>query len=217
MKPRRLFERLRPAVVNGLRELRASKVRSLLSMSGIILGVASLVAMVTVVQGMVGNFRQFVEVMGGIEKVTVVKEVLPREQEHLISQSPGITLDDARRIRLAVPMADYVSPELQVGWERIVRNNREARTVVLGCTSDWLPVARRWVERGRFLTDLDQQARANVCVIGAALVDELFGDGVDPIGQSISIRGRSFEVVGVLNLIESTGTSMRPSGGRGLG
>ena len=217
MKPRRLFERMRPAVVNGLRELRASKVRSLLSMSGIILGVASLVAMVTVVQGMVGNFRQFVEVMGGIEKVTVVKEVLPREQEHLISQSPGITLDDARRIRLAVPMADYVSPELQVGWERIVRNNREARTVVLGCTSDWLPVARRWVESGRFLTDLDQQARANVCVIGAALVDELFGEGVDPIGQSINIRGRSFEVVGVLNLIESTGMSMRPSGGRGRG
>ena len=53
------LERLRPAVVNGLRELRANKIRSLLSMSGIILGVASLVAMVTVVQGMVGNFRQF--------------------------------------------------------------------------------------------------------------------------------------------------------------
>ncbi|MFM2212413.1 MAG: hypothetical protein RL639_1607, partial [Verrucomicrobiota bacterium] len=53
----RLFDRVRPAVINGLRELQANKVRSLLSMSGIILGVASLVAMVTVVQGMVGNFR----------------------------------------------------------------------------------------------------------------------------------------------------------------
>ena len=64
----KLYTRLRPAVVNGLRELQANKVRSLLSMSGIILGVASLVAMVTVVQGMVGNFRQFVDALGGIDQ-----------------------------------------------------------------------------------------------------------------------------------------------------
>lgn len=215
MNPRRLAERLRPAVANGLRELRASKIRSLLSMSGIILGVASLVAMVTVVQGMVGNFRQFVEAMGGIEKVTVVKETLPREQEHLASQSPGITLADARQIRLGVPMAEHVSPELQVGWERVVRDNREVRTLVLGCTSDWLPVARRWVERGRFLTDLDQQSRANVCVLGSAVADELFGEGVDPVGRTLSVRGRTFEVVGVLNTIEATGMAVRPAGGRG--
>jgi len=215
MIPRRLGERLRPAVVNGLRELRASKVRSLLSMSGIILGVASLVAMVTVVQGMVGNFRQFVEAMGGIERVTVVKDTLPREQEHLASQSPGITLEDARRLRAAVPMAEHVSPELHVGWERVVRENREVRTLVIGCTSDWLPVAKRWVDRGRFLTDLDQHARANVCVLGSAVADELFGAGADPVGQSVSVRGRRFEVVGVLNEIEAAGMSLRPSGGRG--
>lgn len=215
MNPRRLAERLRPAVVNGLRELRASKVRSLLSMSGIILGVASLVAMVTVVQGMVGNFRQFVEAMGGIERVTVVKDTPPRDQEHLASQSPGITLEDARQLRAAVPMAEHVSPELHVGWERIVRGNREVRTLVVGCTSDWLPVAKRWVERGRFLTDLDQHSRANVCVIGSVIADELFGEGADPVGQAISVRGRRFEVVGVLNEIQASGMTMRPSGGRG--
>ena len=215
MNPRRLAERLRPAVVNGLRELRASKVRSLLSMSGIILGVASLVAMVTVVQGMVGNFRQFVEAMGGIERITVVKDTLPRDQEHLASQSPGITLEDARQLRNSVPMAEHVSPELQVGWERIVRGNREVRTLVVGCTSDWLPVAKRWVDRGRFLTDLDQHARANVCVLGSAVADELFGEGADPVGQAVSVRGRRFEVVGVLNEIQATGMTMRPSGGRG--
>ncbi|MEY4271539.1 MAG: hypothetical protein RL250_405, partial [Verrucomicrobiota bacterium] len=87
----RILDRLRPAVVNGLRELQANKVRSLLSMSGIILGVASLVAMVTVVQGMVGNFRQFVDAMGGIEKITVDKQSLPKEQEHLAELSEGIT------------------------------------------------------------------------------------------------------------------------------
>ena len=213
----RLLDRVRPAAANGLRELRASKVRSLLSMSGIILGVASLVAMVTVVQGMVGNFRQFVDAMGGIEKVTVVKEQLPRDQEHLAEQSEGITLRDARLLRATIPLAEHVSPELQVGWERVIRQNREIRTLVTGVTSDFLPVARRWVERGRFLSDLDQLARADVCVIGSSVADELFGEDVDPVGQSISVRGRRLEVVGVLNTIEASGFSVRPAGRRGGG
>ncbi|MFN7341058.1 MAG: ABC transporter permease [Opitutia bacterium] len=210
----RWLERIRPAAANGFRELRASKVRSLLSMSGIILGVASLVAMVTVVQGMVGNFRQFVDAMGGIEKVTVVKEQLPRDQEHLAEQSEGITLRDARLLRATIPLAEHVSPELQVGWERVLRENREIRTLVTGVTSDFLPVARRWVERGRFLSDLDQLTRADVCVIGSSVADELFGEGVDPVGQAINVRGRRFEVVGVLNTIEASGFSVRPSSGR---
>jgi len=183
-------------------------------MSGIILGVASLVAMVTVVQGMVGNFRQFVDAMGGIEKVTVVKEQLPRDQEHLAEQSEGITLRDARLLRATIPLAEHVSPELQVGWERVLRENREIRTLVTGVTSDFLPVARRWVERGRFLSDLDQLTRADVCVIGSSVADELFGEGVDPVGQAINVRGRRFEVVGVLNTIEASGFSVRPSSGR---
>jgi len=209
----RIVDRLRPAVTNGLRELMASKVRSLLSMSGIILGVASLVAMVTVVQGMVGNFRQFVDAMGGIEKITVSKESLPREQQHLADQSEGLTLRDVKALRANLPLLQYVSPEVDVGWERASREGKEFSTVVRGCTSDFLPVARRWVERGRFLSDLDQLTRADVCVIGSAISDELFGVGADPIGQAIKVRGRRFVVVGVLNNIESSGLSIRPAGG----
>ena len=210
----RLADRLRPAVANGLRELMASKVRSLLSMSGIILGVASLVAMVTVVQGMVGNFRQFVDAMGGIEKITVSKESVPREQQHLADQSEGLTLRDVRVLRATVPILQYVSPEVDVGWERASREGKEFFTVVRGCTSDYLPVARRWVDRGRFLSDLDQLTRADVCVIGSAVSEELFGPGADPVGQSIKVRGRRFTVVGVLNNIESSGLSVRPAGGK---
>ena len=142
----KLFDRVRPAIINGLRELQANKIRSLLSMSGIILGVASLVAMVTVVQGMVGNFRQFVDAMGGIEKITVSREQLPKEQEHLAELSEGITMRDVERIRKTVPLVDNISPEARVGFERLIIDGSETSTYVTGVTADYLPVAlgRPW-------------------------------------------------------------------------
>ena len=168
----RLFDRVRPAVINGLRELQANKVRSLLSMSGIILGVASLVAMVTVVQGMVGNFRQFVDAMGGIEKITVLREQLPKEQEHLAELSEGLTMRDVQRIRRTVPLVRNISPEARVGYEKIVFEGRETNTYVTGVTADYLPVAKRWVEpdQGRFVSDLDVLNMTDVIVLGSAVI-----------------------------------------------
>ena len=197
----KLFDRIRPAIVNGLRELQANKIRSLLSMSGIILGVASLVAMVTVVQGMVGNFRQFVDAMGGIEKITVTREQLPKEQEHLAELSEGITMRDVERIRKTVPLVDNISPEARVGSERLIVEGRETTTYVTGVTADYLPVAKRWVDPGfgRFISDLDVLNMNDVIVLGSAVVPELFGANVDPVGKVIKIRGRRFTVIGILN------------------
>jgi ABC-type antimicrobial peptide transport system permease subunit len=214
-----LVERLRPAVVNGLRELRANKVRSLLSMSGIILGVASLVAMVTVVQGMVGNFRQFVDAMGGIEKITITRELLPKEQEHLAELSEGLTLRDVGRIRRTVPLVRNISPEVRVGYEKIVYEDRETNTYVTGVASDYLPVATRWVDadQGRFVSDLDVLNMNDVMVIGSAVVPELFGPNVDPVGKVVKVRGRRFTIIGILNNIEGTGMQIRSASSRSSG
>ena len=215
----RLLDRLRPAVVNGLRELRANKVRSLLSMSGIILGVASLVAMVTVVQGMVGNFRQFVDAMGGIEKVTVSREPLPREQEHLAELSEGLTMRDVARIRSTVPLVANISPEARVGFEKLANDSRETLTYVTGVAADYLPVAKRWVEphQGRFISDLDVHNMTDVVVLGAAVVADLFPPNEDPVGRVIKLRGRAYTVVGVLNNIEGSGFQISSARSRGSG
>ncbi len=213
------LERLRPAVVNGLRELRANKIRSLLSMSGIILGVASLVAMVTVVQGMVGNFRQFVDAMGGIEKITVEKQPLPKEQEHLAELSEGITMRDVERLRRTVPLVRNISPEARVGFEKLAFDGRETSTYVNGVTADYLPVAKRWVDpgQGRFISDLDVLNLNDVIVLGSAVVPDLFPANVDPVGQVVKVRGRRFTVVGVLNNIEGSGMQIRSASSRGSG
>ncbi len=213
------LERLRPAVVNGLRELRANKIRSLLSMSGIILGVASLVAMVTVVQGMVGNFRQFVDAMGGIEKITVDKQPLPKEQEHLAELSEGITMRDVERLRRTVPLVRNISPEARVGFEKLAFDGRETSTYVNGVTADYLPVAKRWVDpgQGRFISDLDVLNLNDVIVLGSAVVPDLFPANVDPVGQVVKVRGRRFTVIGVLNNIEGSGMQIRSASSRGSG
>ncbi|MFM9017641.1 MAG: ABC transporter permease [Verrucomicrobiota bacterium] len=215
----RLLDRLRPAVVNGLRELRANKVRSLLSMSGIIMGVASLVAMVTVVQGMVGNFRQFVDAMGGIEKVTVSREPLPREQEHLAELSEGLTMRDVARIRSTVPLVANISPEARVGFEKLANDSRETLTYVTGVAADYLPVAKRWVEphQGRFISDLDVHNMTDVVVLGAAVVADLFSPNEDPVGRVIKLRGRAYTVVGVLNNIEGSGFQISSARSRSSG
>jgi hypothetical protein len=215
----KLLIRIRAAVINGLRELQANKVRSLLSMSGIILGVASLVAMVTVVQGMVGNFRQFVDAMGGIEKITVEKQSLPKEQEHLAELSEGLTMRDVEQIKATIPIVRYVSPEARVGFEKIVSEGREVNTMINGVTPDWLPVAKRWVDpsQGRFISDLDILHKTDVCVLGSSIVAELFPPNVDPLGKVIRVKGKRFIIIGLLNNIEAQGMEIRSASGKGKG
>jgi ABC-type antimicrobial peptide transport system permease subunit len=188
-------------------------------MSGIILGVASLVAMVTVVQGMVGNFRQFVDAMGGIEKITVDKQPLPKEQEHLAELSEGITMRDVDRLRRTVPLVRNISPEARVGFEKLAFDGRETSTYVSGVTADYLPVAKRWVDpgQGRFISDLDVLNLNDVIVLGSAVVPDLFPPNVDPVGQVVKVRGRRFTVIGILNNIEGSGMQIRSASSRGSG
>lgn len=213
----RALDGLRIAAVNGVRELWAHKVRSLLSMSGIILGVAALAAMLSVVQGMIGGFRVFVEAQGGIERINIVRAELPKEQEHLAELSEGLTLRDAAAIRPGVPLVDNISPEVSLGRPaRINREDREVNAPTVGCLPDYLPINKRWIEDGRFISDLDELARANVCVIGSSVAEELFSPNESPIGQVVKINGARFTVIGVLNRFQ-TGTKPNKIRGKSAG
>ena len=94
-------------VSNGLAEVWANKVRSLLSMSGIILGVAALVAIVGIVQGMLSNMRASFEAEGGILKVTVTPREVDEAQVHIAGMSPGLTWRDTRAISYGTDLAEY--------------------------------------------------------------------------------------------------------------
>lgn len=191
------------AGMNGLRELWANRMRSLLSMSGIILGVTALATMLAVAEGLFSGFREFVHAQGGVERIGIVRSALPREQEHLAPTARGLTLRDADSIRNGVPTLAGISPEIEMGEPVVARSGKQINARLTGCSPDYLGVNRRSVAKGRFITDIDSLTRAHVCVIGDAVADTLFPADENPVGRSVTVEGRRFVVVGVLDRAES--------------
>src|SRR4029450_8715473 len=98
----------------GLKEVWAHKFRSLLTMLGIILGVASLVGMSAIIQGMENGMRENMIAMGGADKFILEQQDVPAEQEHLAGQSEGRTLGDAQALIQNAPLLRLVSPEMEI-------------------------------------------------------------------------------------------------------
>jgi len=99
-------------ILVGLKEIWAHKMRSLLTMLGIILGVASLVAMAALTKGMENGMKETMIAMGGADKVLIDEQDVPPEQEHLAQEAPGRTMQDVIALKAAAPLVRLVSPEI---------------------------------------------------------------------------------------------------------
>ena len=159
---------------NGLREVWSNKVRTLLSMSGIVLGVAALVAMVGIVQGMLGNMRASFERSGGVLRLEVYPREAPESQQHIAGISPGMTWRDIVAIEKAIPLADYVTPIVDMGWESFIANGRRERAMLHGVTPDLAGIKKRKLNYGRFIADTDVDSKSPVIVVGSYIADDLF-------------------------------------------
>src|SRR5512133_1161602 len=100
------------AIIVGLKEIWAHKFRSLLTMLGIILGVASLVGMAAIIKGMENGMKEAMIAMGGADKVLLEEEDVPAAQEHLADQAPGRTMADVEALRRTAPLLKLISPEM---------------------------------------------------------------------------------------------------------
>lgn len=183
---------------NGLLEIWSNKIRSLLSMSGIVLGVAALVAMVGIVQGMLGNMRASFERSGGILKLTVHAAEAPESQQHIAGISPGLTWWDAEAIRNATPLAAYVNPVIDMNWERFVYKGQREGAVLHAVTPDMISIQDRRVKHGRFISETDIKLKSPVIVIGEHLRTDYFSDREHGIGEQISVRGQLYTIIGQL-------------------
>jgi putative ABC transport system permease protein len=188
--------KIRNILLSAFRALQRNKMRSFLTMLGIIIGVGAVIAMLAIGQGAEFSVEQQINALG-----TNVLIVLPGTQQTSgVRVGAGsvttLTEDDALAIQKECPAVALVSPGTRSGGQ-VIAGNMNWATSTEGTGSDYLEI-RKWnVEYGDFYTDQDVKSAAKVCVLGKTVADNLFPDG-SPVGQTIRIRNVPFKVTGVL-------------------
>jgi ABC-type antimicrobial peptide transport system permease subunit len=197
-------------IVVGLKEVWSHKFRSVLTMLGIILGVASLVGMAAIIKGMENGMRETMIAMGGADRVNVDDQEVPAEQEHLADQAPGNTMADVEALRGCATLMRLVSPKMDVDDVIVTRGGKTFMAWdAAGVWPAALEVYLHTLEHGRFFTDLDEENANPVCVIGTGIRDEVFGSPeqigheIIPVGEIINLNGQPFTVVGMFTHYES--------------
>lgn len=199
---RRLFS----GVGNGFAEIWGHKLRSLLTISCVMLGVASMVLTTGFMEGFFKNWEDSLQDQGGIEKISGIAQGVKERQEPFAAVSPGLTLADARALRALVPQAGVISPEIDASRPRLSRGGKtyEGRrgARVLGVTSAILEINRYELATGRAISDLDLADDSEVILIGSKIRETLFAPGEEPLGAFVDFNNRPFRVVGVLRTYE---------------
>jgi putative ABC transport system permease protein len=178
----------------------ANKMRSSLTMLGIIIGNASVIATIGMGEGAQNFVGQQVESLG--TNLLFIVPGSPKAQTRPVSPPQTLVLADAEAIASQVPSVKEVAPQI-TGMQRIIYGNTNQSTTVVGVTPEFLTVRNFDVAQGRFITDLDLRRNEQVVALGADVVETLFGN-TNPIGQQIRIRNVSFSVIGVMQPKGST-------------
>lgn len=189
-------------LILGLKEIWANKFRSILTMIGVILGVAALVAMIGIIDGYFDSSEQWIVETGGIEKIAIVDDDPPEHQQAVAGRSPGRTMKDAEAILKSCPLAAYVSPEVSVRSSKLQYRDKVYRVRVQGVKQDVLPINNYELQEGRMVADLDIERYAQVIVVGTEVMRELGIPQHQVVGSTIRFRGVPFRVVGLLKHYE---------------
>ena len=183
-------------LLSAFRALQRNKMRSFLTMLGIIIGVGAVIAMLAIGQGAEFSVEQQINALG-----TNVLIILPgTQQTGGIRVGAGsvttLTEDDALAISKECPAVSLVSPGTRSGGQ-IIAGNMNWATSIEGTGADYLDIRKWSIAYGDFYTDQDIKSASKVCVLGKTVVDNLFPDG-SAVGQNIRIRNVPFKVVGAL-------------------
>ena len=187
-----LFASLRIA----LRALMVNKMRSALTMLGIIIGVGAVIAMIAVGSGAKARIEEQIASMGSNLIMVMSGSSTSGGLRFGAGTVPTLTVDDAKAIVTEIPAVKYVAPNT-TGIAQVVFGNQNWSTIVNGTVPEVLEI-RDWpLSFGRPFTQQDVDGATKVCLLGYTVVENLFG-GIDPIGQIVRIKKVPFTVIGVL-------------------
>ncbi len=179
---------LKQAFILALKSLSSSKMRSFLTMLGIIIGVASVITLVSIVSGFSDQMISSFESMG-TNKITVnvmgrgsSRKVEPNEMHQLAAENPELI--------------EHVTPTVNLQNATVKNGSENISTSVVGANEFYDEINSKKMGGGQFLTYLDVEQRLKKCVIGTYVSQELFGTN-NSVGQTIKINGTKFTVAGV--------------------
>ncbi len=183
--------------------LNANKMRSMLTVLGIVIGVAAVIAMLSIGRGAQASIASRIESMG-----TNLVYVSPGSTSQGGIQSGAgtagtLTLDDANALS-NLPGVEAVS-SVTNSFVQVVYQGQNTRTRLLGVTPDYVTVSSLTLQDGEFISDQDQSARSLVVVLGSAVAQDLFGGTGGVVGQRVRLNGQPYKVVGVLASKGGTG------------
>jgi putative ABC transport system permease protein len=189
-----IFENFRIA----LRALTANKLRSGLTMLGIIIGVAAVVALMAVGKGATSGITSQVEGLG----TNLISVSSGRFFQQPGVQAQSLLYSDYMAIEKAIGSLAEITPAYQT-MANVINGDRQSDYTITGVQANFTAVNSYTVARGRFITEQDNTGQARVAVIGSQAAEDLYSS-LNPVGREIQIDGITFKVVGVL---ESKGTS----------
>src|SRR5678816_1087948 len=181
----------------ALGALRANKLRSLLTMLGIVIGVGAVIAVVALGTGAQQAVKDRIAALG-----TTLLTVNPGQQRGqgvaIAGGQQRLTIDDANAVDERATTLLAVQPEMR-SQQQVVYGNKNANTQIIGTTPNYLEVRKYTLKVGKMFTAADDEGRQRVVVLGAAVVDNL---GITTpealIGENVRIRGTQFLVIGVM-------------------
>ena len=181
----------------ALRALANNKLRAFLTMLGIIIGVASVIAMLAIGQGSKRSIQQQISEMGS----NMIMIHPGAEMRGGVRQAPSamqtLKLENYEKLSEECTYLSGISPNVSSSGQLVAGSNNYPSSVS-GVSIDYLNIRQLSVEQGEMFSENDIRTAAKVCVIGKTIVDNLFPDGSDPIGKVIRCNQRPMRVVGVL-------------------
>jgi putative ABC transport system permease protein len=186
----------------GMQAILRNKLRSALTMLGIIIGVGCVIAMIAIGAGASESIQSQIESLGS-NFVMIFPGASTQGGAHLFSDQSFLTEDDANAIKSDCPSVAYMSPVVRTSAQ-VVSGETNWGTSIQGVGVEW-PLVRTWnTVAGAFFSDSDVRAAAKVCILGGTVADNLFPAG-GAVGQLVRIKNVPFKVDGVL---EKKGGSM---------
>lgn len=182
----------------ALRAIASNKLRSLLTMLGIIIGVASVITMLGIGQGSKASIRtQIAEMGSNMIMIQPGQDKGPGGARQDASDMQTLKLKDYETLREQAKYLSAISPSVNASGQFINGNNNTPSTLY-GISPDYLTIRQLKIEDGEMFTENDVKTNAKVCVVGKTVVDNLFPNGESPVGKVIRFNTIPLRIVGVL-------------------